>query len=80
VPESIEVQCLELKGEYMTAEHKVSCTCARECARKPAGAQLVSMSEFELHAGSRRKYWKESVFVAETGEALFSWVSMSLVK
>lgn len=75
MPESIEVQCLELKGDYMTGEHKVSCTCAKECAKKAGGAQLVSMSEFELHAGSRRKYWKESVSVAETGETLFSWVS-----
>eukprot|EP00850_Spirogloea_muscicola_P012849 SM000085S23199 [mRNA] locus=s85:26765:34362:- [translate_table: standard] len=67
---TIKVKCERLFGEYVPSLHRVRCHC-RECK----GAREVSLSEFENHAGSRKKKWKESVMVVSSQQHLVLWLT-----
>lgn len=66
--DQITVVCCNMEGIYLPKEHMVLCQCSSCNSKKQ------NLNEWERHTGSRKKYWKASVKVKNTGQPLGKWL------
>ncbi|BBN09671.1 protein MpATX2 [Marchantia polymorpha subsp. ruderalis] len=70
VPETLEVICFGVLGNYLPSLHEIKCKCkdCRGCGRS------MRPSEWEKHTGCRKKKWKESIKVKSLEKPLLHWL------